>query len=154
MISYIHGDLFTTPDQVIVHGCNAAGVMGSGVARIVKEKYPKAYKDYYMFCTKGLSMEEVMGHNVFSKQPDGKFIVNSITQPSYGRGLGIRFCSYDAIDDCMKRLVMECEDRGIVSISMPKIGAGLGGGSWDVIEKIIETHFNGSGINVNVYYLV
>ena len=153
MITYIHGDLFTTPDTVIVHGCNAAGVMGSGVAKTIKEKYPKAFQDYHKFCTAGYKLEEVMGRNIFSEQPDGKIIVNSITQPSYGRAFGIRFCSYDAIDDCMQRLFMECEERGIISISMPKIGAGLGGGSWDVIEKIIEQHFLGSGINVNVYFL-
>lgn len=151
MITYIQGDVFTTPDQVIIHGCNAAGVMGSGVARTVKEKYPKAFQDYHRFCTAGHSLENVMGRNVWSEQPDGKIIVNSITQPSYGKAFGVRFCSYDAIDDCMKRLVMECEDRGIVSLSMPKIGAGLGGGDWNVIEKIIESHFYSSGINVNVY---
>lgn len=33
MIQYKTGNLLDTPDSYIVHGCNAQGVMGSGVAK-------------------------------------------------------------------------------------------------------------------------
>lgn len=32
------GDLFETPHKIIVHGCNAKGVMKSGVAAIIAQK--------------------------------------------------------------------------------------------------------------------
>ena len=45
-IEYRQGDLFQTDVRHIVHGCNAQGVMGKGVAKLVKELYPKAYNEY------------------------------------------------------------------------------------------------------------
>ena len=45
-IEYRKGDLFQTEIKTIVHGCNAQGVMGSGVAKIIRDKYPKAYDRY------------------------------------------------------------------------------------------------------------
>ena len=42
-IEYRQGDLFQTDVRHIVHGCNAQGVMGKGVAKLVKDlifQYP------------------------------------------------------------------------------------------------------------------
>lgn len=46
MIRYIKGDLLETDAPVIVHGCNCQGVMGSGVAKQIKEKYFTVYEIY------------------------------------------------------------------------------------------------------------
>ncbi len=40
------GNLMDVTEGHIVHGCNAQGVMGSGVALAVKNKYPGAFDDY------------------------------------------------------------------------------------------------------------
>ena len=45
-IIYKKGDLLTTDADIIVHGCNCQGVMGSGVAKQIKEKFPNAYTIY------------------------------------------------------------------------------------------------------------
>lgn len=135
MITYKKGDLFTTSDKYIIHGCNALGIMGSGVAKIVKEKYPAAYEDYKDHC----SLREpsrLLGTVKLSLQPEGKMIINAITQMQYGTD-GKRYVSYDAIDDCFATI----SNMNIPSghgISMPKIGAGLGGGHWPIIAEIID----------------
>lgn len=141
MITYKKGDLFTTPDTYIVHGCNAEGVMGSGVAKIVKEKYPQAFQDYYEYCQLRDS-NYLLGFIKPSTQPDGKVIINAITQLGYGHRGG-RFVSYDAVDDCMlavQGFLKITQQPTPSNISMPKIGAGLGGGNWDIIEQIIKSH--------------
>jgi len=46
MIEHKIGDLFSNTEGYIVHGCNAQGVMGSGVAKIVKDQYFDAFKRY------------------------------------------------------------------------------------------------------------
>ena len=41
----IKGDVFDSflyPSSMVVHGCNAKGVMGSGVARVVRNNFPAA----------------------------------------------------------------------------------------------------------------
>ena len=47
MIRYEKGDVLTTNDDIIIHGCNSAGVMGAGVALAIKRKYPKAEIDHW-----------------------------------------------------------------------------------------------------------
>jgi O-acetyl-ADP-ribose deacetylase (regulator of RNase III) len=44
-IDYVHGDIFTTNCEYLIHGCNS-GIDGAGVAKMIKQKYPKAYDDY------------------------------------------------------------------------------------------------------------
>lgn len=42
----LNGDLFKTPFEIIAHQVNCQGVMGSGVAKQVKEKFPYVYSTY------------------------------------------------------------------------------------------------------------
>jgi O-acetyl-ADP-ribose deacetylase (regulator of RNase III) len=132
-IKYIKGNLFNTDCNFIVHGCNSHGVMGSGVAKIVKEKYPEAYTDYInKFKFSGLKLGDIQVVPCKSKT-----IINAITQENYGRD-GSRFVSYDAVADCMEKIneLFYMVPNG--TLAMPKIGAGLGGGNWNIIAAIIE----------------
>ena len=44
MIKYIDIDIFKQPSDSLIHCCNCFTTMGGGVAKLVKEKYPEAYK--------------------------------------------------------------------------------------------------------------
>ena len=46
----INGDIFTCKEEIIVHQTNCMGVIGSGLAALVKKKYPDVFKGYYHFC--------------------------------------------------------------------------------------------------------
>jgi O-acetyl-ADP-ribose deacetylase (regulator of RNase III) len=135
-IEYRKGNMFDTDIKVIVHGCNAHGVMGSGVARIVRDDYPEAY-NVYVDVVKAAAYEviDLMG-TVIPVETKGKVIVNAITQHDYGRD-GKRYVSYDAVSDAMIHINDWCVARGEKHVAMPQIGAGLGGGDWNVIEAII-----------------
>ena len=131
-IEYIIGDLFTTDSRYILHGCNDQGVMGSGVAKIVREKYPDAYKHYVLkWRDYGLKLGEVQ-----YVPTNGKVIVNGISQNNYGRD-GHRYVSYEAITQIMRTLENDLSGK-TDKIAMPQIGAGLGGGDWTIISEIIE----------------
>ena len=151
-INYITGDLFSTPDKVIAHGCNAQGVMGSGVALQVKIEYPDVFEKYKEECH-FIRLSSRNGlppwTNIIVPAKD-KIIVNMITQEYFGKE-NKRYVSYDAIDICFDYLFHYCWDNEIDSISIPKIGAGLGGGNWDTIISIIEDRMK--TVNVNVYVL-
>ena len=146
-IKYHTGDLFATDIKTIVHGCNAQGVMGSGVAKSIKENFPKAYEQY---------MKEYKLHShlplgsITAVLCNGKIIVNAVTQEYYGRD-DIKYVSYDAVDDVMRKLNTFNDVYGITEIAMPKIGAGLGGGDWSVIEAIIESRL--SQVQPSVYVI-
>ena len=152
-IQYVKGDLFSTDTICILHGCNAQGVMGSGIAKIIREKYPKAYDRYRKEYEKHDSL--VMGNIIAVPcgtrgNPDFKIIINAITQEFYGRD-GDRYVSYDAVSKAMIKVNRIGEIYGITEVAMPMIGAGLGGGDWKVIEAIIESELK--NVIPIVYYL-
>jgi O-acetyl-ADP-ribose deacetylase (regulator of RNase III) len=126
------GDLLKTPYMYIAHGCNAQGRMGSGVAKAIRAKYPKAYDDYMESKMDG-SM--AMGIEIFSHQPDGKVVINMITQSDYGYDGG-RYVSYDAIAEAFERVNRRIPGE---TVAIPQIGAGLGGGNWKAISAIIDS---------------
>ena len=142
-IRYVKDDIFNFPGRFIAHGCNARGVMGSGVAKLIREKYPYAYKEYRSsFETKGLSLGEVQ----IVKCRD-RTIINMILQENYGRDHK-RYVSYDAVANAMVTIeeVLYGEE-----IAMPMIGSGLGGGKWSVIESIIKSELK--TVQPYVYYI-
>ena len=130
-IEYIEGDLLNTEIRHIIHGCNSHGVMGSGVAKAIRDKYPQAYRDYNdVYNNRGLDLGDIIA----SVQDDGKIILNAITQKDFGRVVGNVYVSYWAIAEVFRKI----EQWGVETVAMPKIGAGLANGDWNVIEAIIE----------------
>jgi O-acetyl-ADP-ribose deacetylase (regulator of RNase III) len=130
-IEYVKGDLLQTEVKHIIHGCNSKGVMGSGVAKVLREKYPRAYQDYNnVYNSYGLEL----GNVIVSVQDDGKVIHNAITQRDYGRDSSRVYVSYWAIAESFRKI----NQWGIKEIALPKIGAGLANGDWNVISAIIE----------------
>lgn len=148
-IIYKTGDLLEAEESHIMHGCNAQGVMGSGVAKLIREKYPQAFEFYAKTHREGGLK---LGQTIWVKC-DPHTVINAITQERYGTDR--RHADYPAIRKAMKqvnahaKMTQEIESArkvlGIVdTVAMPLIGAGLAGGSWAVISSIIEdesTHF-------------
>jgi O-acetyl-ADP-ribose deacetylase (regulator of RNase III) len=140
-IEYIKGDLLASPEPLIVHGCNAKGKYASGFAGAVRAKHPWAYEEYMQtFNAVGL----VLG-TINWAQTDDLTIGNAISQANYGRD-GKLYVSYDAIRTIMRAINTVGPEgipygrfrHGFDRIAMPKIGASLGGGDWNVISEIIE----------------
>lgn len=142
MIEVRYGDVLKVERGIIVHGCNTQGAMGAGIALTIKNRFPhvyQAYKEYEK--THGLKLGSA--HAV--KIDEDKWIVNAITQhlPTYRLGVSGRLASYDAIASCFEKVVefadeFEKDSGKSIEIVFPKIGAGLGGANWDIIEAIID----------------
>lgn len=130
-IIYKKGDALKGPEKYLAHGCNNRGVMGSGIAKQIREKYEPAY-DYYRFIYQRgkLKLGEIYPYDC-----GDKVIINCITQNGYGRD-GALYADYDAIRKCFEAMNSMFGEKDLVA--MPMIGSGLGGGSWPVIEIIIK----------------
>lgn len=131
-IIYEIGDIINSQENIIAHGCNAQRKMASGVAKALRNKWPEATWKPYSEAPK-LSMGSTIPGITRCGE---KIIFNCITQEMYGYD-GKKYVSYDAIHDCFSTINdLEISEYG-TCIAIPRIGAGLGGGSWEVIEKII-----------------
>jgi len=134
------GNLLHVKTGHIVHGCNAQGVMGSGVALAVKQTYPQVYDDYINIHENGGLK---LGRAYFS--PVGQYLAvwNAITQNLYGAGT--RQVSYDAVQTCFQEINDHISTgfEGMANmqpneVHIPLIGAARGGGNWEIIREIIE----------------
>lgn len=142
LLTYKHGDLLQAEENLIAHGCNAQGVMGSGVAKAIRDRWPRAYKAYVESFENDHGAEPERFLGTFSTTRVGgvmsaKIIANVVTQLDYGREPGVRYMSYDALDKGFRNLM---GDMGIGTnrAAIPMVGAGLGGGDWRVIEAILS----------------
>jgi len=93
MIEIIKGDLFTTDCKVIAHQVNCTGTMGSGVAKIVKEKFPEVYKIYHNQCIgryNGVKCDPwLMGSVSILPRDDGNGYIANIFSQYFYRGFFI-----------------------------------------------------------------
>lgn len=135
------GDMFTeTLDKkcVIIHGCNAQGVMGSGVAAIVKKLYPHAYLAYKQGQRRvGLKLGQVI---LWPNPDNAPSIANAITQEFYGRVAGKQYMSYDAVIVAMQAIAKHVGTD--MPIHLPMIGGGLGGGDVKRLTAIFQAVFH------------
>ncbi len=134
------GNLLHIKTGHIVHGCNAQGVMGSGVAYGIRQEYPFAYEEYRRIhettsLVLGVAYPVIVGKDLT--------IWNAITQDQFG--WGTRQVSYDAIQTCfaeinehLKQLAEDTTNTQPLEVHIPMIGAARGGGNWKIIETIIE----------------
>ena len=138
----IEGNLVTLAQQgqfdVIVHGCNCFCTMGSGVARAIREAFPAAYevdqKTNSGYRTK-------LGTCSTVTLQTGKHtvtVVNAYTQYNYGYDK--MHLDYDALRGCFQFIKKEYSGQ---RIGFPLIGAGLAGGDWNIISKIIDEELDG-----------
>ena len=134
-IEYKHGDLIKAPEFCLLHGCNAQGRMGSGVAKAIRTAFPEAYEEYRKkYKDNGLQVGEVVW-----AESNNKLIANGITQEFYGYD-NKTYIDYDAINRVMET-VHEAAKTYDFDVAMPLIGSKLGGGSWKKISGIIENVF-------------
>ena len=139
MIRYVDGDLVRDAENydVIVHCCNCFCTMGSGIAPQIKNKFPEAYKVDCDTVSGDKSKLGTITHTTGTKP----VVVNLYGQYGYnGRAHGDIDVDYDAIRSGMKLIKEKFSGK---FIGMPKLGAGLAGGDWATIEKIIEEELQG-----------
>ncbi len=129
MVTYVRGDLFETKLSYIAHGCNCSGSFGAGVAKQIAQRWPIARDAYFRSVPKLGDVQAV-------RVSDDLTIFNCGTQQGYGRQNGKQYVSYEAIQQCMRKIKQMLPENE--KVAMPKIGAGLGGGDWAVIEDIIK----------------
>lgn len=148
MIKIIKGNLLDATENLICHQVNCKGVMGSGVARVLRDKYPDIFPFYKLLCDSYGSKLLGQIQKVFID--DNKYIVNMFGEDTYGK-IGLH-TNYGQLEIALKQLYTYAKNKGY-TVAMPyKIGCGLGGGDWDgVVYPMLETIF--TDINLTLYKL-
>ena len=162
MLEIISGDIFETNCKVIAHQVNCIGVMGSGLAKEIKNRWSNVFFEY-------LEVIKDMDHNclggclIVKVEPE-KYVANLFGQYYYNgyfkdlrlylqqpperrpyiseNGEIIRFTNYEALYLSLSRLKSEMIKHKVDSVSFPwGLGSNRGGGNWEIVKAMIEDIF-------------
>ncbi|HEX4996925.1 MAG TPA: macro domain-containing protein [Terriglobia bacterium] len=133
MIKYKTGDILSEPVDALVNTVNCDGFMGRGIALQFKQAWPENFERYAAACRR----KEVEPGRMFiyetGRLTPPRFIVNFPTKRHW-RGKS----RMEDIESGLAALVSEIRKRGIRSIAIPPLGAGLGGLNWTDVRPRIE----------------
>lgn len=124
----LNKDLLTVDEGIIIHQVNCQGVIGSGVAKQIANKYPKVKEEYQRLCRE-LGDDRVFGKIQLVNIRDKLFIGNLFTQKYYGR-TG-KFTDENMLVQSIRYVCMKFSGENVYAPY--GIGCGLGGGNWDKI---------------------
>lgn len=153
-ITFKVGDLLAADEIAIAHGCNTQGMMGAGVARLIRDMHPDVYAEYKTACAsyqfKIGTAQAVWADPALSGGVD-RIVYNLGTQrlPGANATLWGVFLSF-------ANMAEDARVRGIEAIGIPRIGCGIGGLRWTAVEPVIVAAISQSthpDLNIVVYDL-
>ncbi|OLV19207.1 macro domain-containing protein [Deinococcus marmoris] len=146
-----------TDPKVLVHVCNDQGHWGAGFVLALSRRFKQPEAAYRAWATGQTDTQNPfeLGCVQFVDVEPGLWVANLIGQHDIARQA--RPASrppvrYDAIRAGLRR-VRTFAQAHQASVHMPRIGAGLVGGDWTVIEGIVQEELTDQGIAVTVYDL-
>ncbi len=135
-------DLFTVSDDYYLAHCISSDfVMGAGIAVPFDKKFN--LKEHL----RQIKKEEPS----FLEHPTCVLIgrvFNLITKK-----LVFHKPTYETMREALKKMREICDERGIVKLSMPKIGSGIDSLEWTSVREIIHEVFTDSEIEILVCYI-
>lgn len=165
-ITYTTGDA-TRPvgdgPKIIAHICNDQGGWGRGFVVALSKRWPQPEREYRTWAKKGIFATDAAGNlNPFALGAVQLVLVDTAQQLWVANMVaqqGIRHYTdapravdYDALALALAHVTKIAAYCG-ASVHMPRIGCGLGGGSWDKVAAIITETLDDRGIPVTVYDL-
>lgn len=143
MIIYRPGeDIFESGAEVLVNPVNCVGVMGAGLAKEFKQRYPGMYRRY---------VQLVLDHELDYPRPyevtDGSQRILLLPTKKHWREKS----SLPLIDQMLQRTFLGYVKEPPSSIAVPMLGCGLGGLEWGEVRPLIEGWLGSLDAMVYVY---
>lgn len=147
MIRYTTGSLFDAKAEALVNPVNCEGVMGAGLAKEFKDRFPEASQAYMAACARGglrPGRLHVFDYKVGSVP---RWIVHFPTKGTWRKPSMLEWVAWG-----LEALAASIQRRGIASIAVPALGCGKGGLQWLAVrEEIIRYLSTLDGIEVLVF---
>jgi O-acetyl-ADP-ribose deacetylase (regulator of RNase III)/uncharacterized protein YwgA len=142
-IGVVMGDMFESDTQTLVNTVNTEGVMGKGIARQFKERFPDMYEDYRQRCERG---EVRLGQPYIYRERLHPWIINFPTKKHWR--------SISRLADIvagMEYLDAHYREWGVTSLAVPPLGCGEGGLEWRIVGRVLYDHLSRYDIPVSLY---
>jgi O-acetyl-ADP-ribose deacetylase (regulator of RNase III) len=163
MVTFHNGNILDSGADIICHQVNCQGAMNSGVAKAIRNKWPKVYTEYKAKC----DYEEATVNDLYGQYEnpidwsecllgdiqvvlveENKAVINMFAQQYYGYDQK-RYTSYDAFWYCLGRIKRVINPEKTIAFPA-RIGCVRGGANWNVILTMIEEVL-GADYNVEIW---
>lgn len=144
-ITYKQGNLFDSRMQTLTNTVNTVGVMGAGIAKQFKARFPTMFQDYKERCKNKLVE---MGKPYLWKPSatDGVWVLNFPTKQHWRAASKMEW-----IEQGLEYLVEHYKDWNIQSLAIPALGCSLGGLSWHEVKPVMERYLSKLAVPVEIY---
>lgn len=155
MLKYLVGDCIypeVEGEKIIVHVCNDEGKWGRGFVLSISRRWSKPESTYRkMYKQQGLRLSEVQ----FVRVEHDIIVANLVGQRGIA-GSSVKSNQPPIRYDALAEGLVKVADKAIelnATVHMPRIGCGLAGGDWTIVQALINTILGDRGIRVYVYDL-
>ena len=158
IIFFEKSDITKSKAQIICHQVNCQGVMNSGVAKAIKDKWIMVYYMYKQLCNDGKGVPgtcQVIHIDSLTRNTHcDQYVANIFGQNKYGYD-GKRYTNYEAVYSALEDLKKFIKIHKVVTeIAFPyKFGCDRGGGNWNIIFTMIEEVFKDLDITIEIHSL-
>jgi len=137
------GDMFESKAKTLVNTVNCVGVMGKGIAKMFKDRYPDMFRDYKWRCDAGLVHP---GQPYLFEDLLGTSILNFPTKDHWRSSSRISY-----VEDGLDWFVDNWKKLGLESVAFPPLGCGNGGLEWQDVGPLMYSKLSDLPIEIEVY---
>ncbi len=134
--------------RVIIHVCNDINKWGKGFVLALSKRWSDTKIIFH-------GMKQELGTISICLMEHLRIcVVNMIAQKGIYKQNGIEPIRYGALETCLQKVAGTFKDHVYkVSFHMPRIGCGLAGGRWEIVQSLIQRNLVEKGFVVCVYTL-
>ena len=142
MLRFVQTNIFESPAQTLVNTVNTGGVMGKGIAKEFKLRYPQMYREYRQYCD--LRELEIGALHVW--RGSQKWVLNFPTKTTWKLPSKTNY-----IERGLQTFQQYYMRLGIKSISFPPLGCGNGNLNWDEIKPLMSKYLSNLDIPIWIH---
>ncbi len=143
-VTFIQGNIFNSKCQTVVNTVNCVGVMGKGIAKVYKLRYPSMFEQYQEHCR-----NKVIGIGklwLYDKQENAPWVLNFPTKYHWKYPSKIEY-----IEKGLQKFIEAYKAKGITSIAFPLLGTHNGGLDTDEVKNLMVNYLEKCDIEVEIY---
>jgi O-acetyl-ADP-ribose deacetylase (regulator of RNase III) len=154
-IRFLKGDA-TSPqakgNKVIAHVCNDLGKWGKGFVLAVSARWPQPERAYREWHRDRAGNDFGLGAVQLVQVEPYVWVANMLGQQGVKGGSRTPPIRYEAVRECLVKVARMARELD-ASVHMPRIGCGLAGGRWELIEPLVVETLCENDVAVTVYDL-